>query len=159
MKLNLPKDWFIRAAKLEGDCEVGAGSPPTAIQSATPMISVFTHLTFGRLVLLLRRKLGLSIEQLAARAEAATEELQAIEDDPYHEPEPSTVYGLAQVFGLSVTKMMQAAGLAVAKKLPLNKEAVRFATDAKPTGPLSPEEQHALEAYIATLLDDERGKE
>src|SRR5258708_6854294 len=124
MKLNLPKDWFIEAATLEGDCEVGAGSPPTATQPGVPMISVFKHLTFGRLVLLFRRKLGLSIDQLATRAETTAEELYAIEDDPYHEPEPSTVFGLANVFGLSPGKMMQAAGLAVAKKLSLNQEAV-----------------------------------
>lgn len=158
MKLNLPKDWFVQAAKLEGDCEVGAGSPPTATQPSVPVISVLKHFTFGRLVLLFRRKLGLSIDQLAKRAETTAQELHAIEDDPYHEPEPSTVYGLAQVFGLSPAKMMHAAGLAVAKKLSLNQEAVRFATDAKPTGPLSPEEQHALEAYVATLLEDERAK-
>src|SRR5437588_2796365 len=156
MKLNLPKDWFIQAAKLEGDCEIGAGSPLTAIQPGVPTISVLKHLTFGKLVLLLRRKLGLSIEQLATRAETTAVELRAIEDNAYHEPEPSTVYGLAAVFGLSPAKMMQAAGLAVSKQFSLNEDAVRFATDAKPTGPLSPEEQHALEAYVATLLEDER---
>jgi len=36
MKLQYPKEWFERSAKIEGDAEVGAGVPPTSADVRMP---------------------------------------------------------------------------------------------------------------------------
>lgn len=159
MKLNLPKEWFVRRADLEANHEVGAGSPPATPSNVVSISSILTHLAFGRFVLLQRRKLHLSLEDLATRAETDVSELRAIEDDPYHEPEPSTVYGLATTFGLPPKQLLKAANLVEAKSSRISEEALRFAASAKPAGPLSADEQHALEVYVSTLLSEETAKE
>lgn len=159
MKLNLPKEWFVRRADLEANHEVGAGSPPAMPSNVIPISSIVTHFAFGRFVLLQRRKLRLSLEDLAARAETDVSELRAIEDDPFHEPEPSTVYGLATVFGLPPKQLLKRANLVESKSSRMPEEGLRFAASAKPAGPLSPDEQHALEVYVSTLLSEETAKE
>jgi len=46
---------------------------------------------------------------------------------------------------------MQVAGLAKARDVGLQRQAVRFAASADPTKELSPEENAALEAFVAAL--------
>ena len=158
MKLNLPKEWFIRSADLEGDSEVGAGVPPGPCSSApldaARISEVVVHLAFGKFIALKRRKLGLSIEQLAHAAEADPDELRLIEGNPEHVPELSTVVGLAKVFRLPARELLKVSGLAEMKSMRVLEESVRFAADARPSGPLSPEEEHALAAYVATILQE-----
>lgn len=153
MELNLPKEWFANRAKREGNTDVCAGNPPTSQQQPESIAPIVAHLVFGKFVSLQRRKLHLSLEELAARSESAADELRAIEDDPFHEPEPSTVFGLANAFDLPPQQLLRAANLVESKSTRLPEEALRFAASAKPVGPLTPEEQLALEAYVAALLE------
>ena len=67
MKLEYSKEWFERSAELEGDHEVGAGSPPWVkmkIRRGRTAASE-TRIAFGGLVELWRRNQGWNAEQLA----------------------------------------------------------------------------------------------
>lgn len=100
---------------------------------------------------MLRRNHGLSIEELAEKAEIDEIELINIEEDVRHSPEPRSVYQLARCFRLPQKQLMQLAGLAQARDPRLAREAVRFAARSESTAKLSETERAALEAFIALL--------
>jgi transcriptional regulator with XRE-family HTH domain len=109
------------------------------------------NIAFGRLVRLMRRNGGYSIEKLAEDASIDVEELIDIEDDAHYRPDIRTVYQLANVFGLPRSSLLQVAGLIEAQNDALYKEAVRFAARSEPVVELTPQERAALEAFVAVL--------
>jgi transcriptional regulator with XRE-family HTH domain len=138
--------------------EIGAGFPPflsheeQETRSAEAVdLSSELRVAFGRFVKLLRRNHGLSIEELAEKAEIDEIELINIEEDVRHSPEPRSVYQLARCFRLPQKQLMQLAGLAQARDPRLAREAVRFAARSESTAKLSETERAALEAFIALL--------
>ena len=119
MKINIPADWLISKANLEEGHEIGAGSPRLtnrrgkhACSTAPTITDISQHVSFGRFVTLMRRQNNLTVERLAEAAEVSVEELLVIEHDPHHEPELSTVFGLAKSFRLPPKNLMKMAGLA-----------------------------------------------
>lgn len=156
MKSNITKEWCLRMALAEGDTEIGAGL--TAIDPVfdAALVTVkqtddWTSIAFGRLVELLRRQRGFSVETLAEAADVELGELVAIEENPHHKADARTVYLLANYFGLPRPKLMQLAGLTAPRDSDLDQAAVKFAARAEPTAMLSPEERAALEAFVAEL--------
>jgi len=157
MKINIPKAWFEKSARLEGDSAVGAGAPALVFQSEAKLgedageVASELRLAFGRFVQLMRRNQRLTIEQLASKADVDAGELIVIEEDVRHLPEPMTVYQLAKVFGTSEKSLLQLAGLIVKKDPQFVQEAVRFAAKSEPIAKLTVEEQAALETFVAVL--------
>lgn len=159
MKIEITKDWCVRMAQLESNNdEIGVG--PLAAElvfdgEATSHRAAFNidepNVAFGRLVRLMRRKGGYSIEKLAEEASIDVEELIDIEDDTHYRPDVRTVYQLANVFGLPRSNLLQVAGLIEAQNDALYKEAVRFAARSEPVAELTPQERAALEAFVAVL--------
>jgi len=148
----------MRMAQLEGDAEIGAGrlafdpmfdgetAPVTASDEEGPNIA------FGRLIGLMRRRCGLGIEKLAEDADVSMTDLLEIENDPHHKPELRTAHRLANYFNLPRSGFMQVAGLTPSKDDPrLSDEATRFAARSEKTSALTPEEDAALEAFVAVL--------
>ena len=148
MKIDISKDWCLRMAQHEGDTEIGAGRlaidpvfdgeriPADVGEEESPNVA------FGRFVNLMRRQRGMSLEELADRADVDMADLVEIERDPHHRPELRTAYQLANYFDVSQAGLMQVAGLA---------EGVRFAARSEPTAALTSEEGAALEAFVAVL--------
>jgi transcriptional regulator with XRE-family HTH domain len=157
MKLERTREWWLAKARREGDAEVGAGvrafDPQEEERPA--MSAEETRIAFGRLVNLMRRQRGLSLEKLAAQAALDVGELVSIEDDLHYTPEPRTVFQLARTFKVSHKALMQLAGLTVAKDSVLHKEAVRFAARSESIEKLTPEESEALESFVAILSEGE----
>ncbi len=157
MKIEISKDWCLRMAQHEGDAEIGAGQlaidpvfdgeriPADVGEEEGPNVA------FGRFVNLMRRRRGMSLEELADNADVDMADLVEIERDPHHRPELRTAYQLANYFDISQTGLMQVAGLAAAKDAKLFNEGVRFAARSEPTAALTPEEGAALEAFVAVL--------
>ncbi len=151
------KEWCIQMAQLEADAEVGAGwlagdpvfdgdtIPAAVTDDAGPNVA------FGRFVLLMRRRRGLTLEKLAADADVGMVDLIEIESDPHHKPELRTAYQLANYFNVSRTGLLQVAGLTTPKDAGLLNEAIRFAARSEPMAELTPEENAALEAFVAVL--------
>jgi len=156
MKIEISKAWCLNMARLEGNAEIGAGLlavDPTSHKApiANPAASNVSHIAFGRLIRLMRRKEGLTIENLADKVDIDVDEIVSIEDNIHHNADPRTVYQLANHFKLPKAELLQLAGLAAPKNDALFNEAVRFAARSDPTARLSPEEQAALEAFVAVL--------
>jgi transcriptional regulator with XRE-family HTH domain len=110
-------------------------------------------LAFGRLINLARRKLGLSIEVLADKADVELSELLLIERGEDIKPSPRTVYRLAGVLKFSVGKLMELAGLAIPREPELGRAALRFAARSEPTTELTKEEREAYEEFAKALAE------
>ena len=159
MKMEFSKEWCMRMAQLEGNAEIGAGR--LAIDSvfdgeiASGVVSdeEGTNIAFGRFVRLMRRQRAVSLEKLAEDAGVDMADLVKSESDPHHKPELRTTYQLATYFNVPQSGLMQVAGLTAPKDARLFDEAVRFAARSEPTAALTPEENAALEAFVAVLSE------
>jgi len=154
MTLNYPKAWYEHRIALEGDLEIGAGSPPgcrrpAARPAAPPTLE--TRIAFGTLVELWRRSRGWDAARLAEEAGVAPREVLEIERHPEAEPEPRAVHKLARVLDLPAAVLLELAGLGTLATPSLREEAVRFAARSAPVAPLSPEERDALESFLAAI--------
>ena len=154
------KEWWVNRARREPNVEVAAGlvahdpvHEPPLMEAGPPkdIANEETRIAFGRFVNLMRRKRGLSMEELADEASLDPKELLVIEDDIHYVPELRTVYILAHTFKVPQPALMQLAGLSVANDAELNREAVRFAARSESVQKLSHEENEALMAFIAVL--------
>ena len=157
MKLRISKEWCIRMAQLEGDAEIGAGRlaiDPVFDGDTAPVVDrddEEPNIAFGRLINLMRRRWRVSLERLAKDADVTVTELVEIESDTRYKPALRTTYQLANYFKIPRAGFMQVAGLTALKNAHLSDEAVRFAARAEPTAELTPEENAALEAFVAVL--------
>jgi HTH-type transcriptional regulator, competence development regulator len=159
MKIERSQAWWLAMADSEGDLPVAAGVPeadalPRAEQPSrvpTSLAATETRLAFGRFINLMRRRRGLSVEQLARKADVDVSELLIIEDDVRHIAEPRTVYQLAQAFGVPQERLVELAGLTEPRDASLREEAVRFAANSRSVKHLTTEEDAALEAFVSVL--------
>lgn len=163
MKFDIPKAWFIQSAEIEGDSEVGAGhlaflDGPKTDKSSANDFAAELRLAFGRFVELMRRKQGWSVQELATKAEIDVGELLVIEKNPHHEPELSTVHGLAKTLEIPAKRLIRMAGLAEERSSNLLDAGLRFAASTESTAPLTHDEEVALQTYLKVVLEDSDSK-
>jgi len=155
MKLDYPKEWFLRSAEIEGDSEIGAGTPPwnrEQINQSQPC-GMGSRIAFSQFVALWRRNQRWSTERLANEAGIDLEEVLQIESDSHCEPEPDAVFKLAHVFGVAPKALMEIAGLRTSRSSKLRDKAIRFAASSESISELEPHEREALEAFAAALAE------
>ena len=157
MKLELTRDWFMAAADLEGDQEVGAG-----IAARDPIAATANHLSddnarveaahiaFGRLMHMMRRQREMTVEELAFRARIDAEEVLLIEAKPDFKAEVRTVHQLAEVFQLQPKALLELAGATAARE-EIVQEALKFAASSEPIAKLTREEAAAVDVFVAAL--------
>jgi transcriptional regulator with XRE-family HTH domain len=154
MKLDHPKKWYEDRIALEGDAEIGAGTPP-GVRATTPAKSnitpVDTRIAFGTFVALWRRNRGWDVATLAAVAALDPRGILEIERDPHYEPEPEAVRKLAGVFGLSPKPLLELAGLIKPRTPQLREAAVRFAARSESVAALNDREREAFEAFVSAI--------
>ena len=157
MRFNIPEDWCIRMAQLEGDAEIGAGlfaRDPTFDGELAPGDETEgTNVAFGRFIRLMRRSKNLSVEKLADDADVEVAELLNIEENATYKPSLRTVHQLATFFEVKKGNLMQVARLTVSRDSRLTNESVRFAARSETNASLSQEERQALEAFVAVLSE------
>ena len=158
MRIEITREWCLKMAQLETNTEISAGQlafdPIFDDEQATESKALKEpNIAFGRFVQLMRRRQGLTLEKLADDADVDIAELVKIEEDFRSKPEPRTVYQLANYFHVSRRSLLQVSGLTVPKNEQLFEEAVRFAARSEPVTALSPEENAALEAFVAVLSE------
>lgn len=107
---------------------------------------------FGQFIELARRKVGLSLEALAERAEVDLSELVAIERDGMR-PEPRTVSQLSKALDLPLRGLHELAGFVKVHGQRLNQAALRFAARSEPTAQLTPDEREALDEFVKVLAE------
>jgi HTH-type transcriptional regulator, competence development regulator len=161
MNIEFTKEWCLHMAGLESKvgADIGAGRPIQAAEASIPRETAevysmpSSNIAFGRFVQLMRRNKHLALEKLAEDARVDTKELIVIEEDPYHKPDPRTVFQLAKYFGVAVAQLMQIAGLSSSRDPRLSVEAVRFAARSESIADLNDVEREALEAFVAVLSE------
>ena len=156
MTHSISADWCRKMIALDEHVTPGVGVlavRPYVEADVLPLRAEETRLAFARFVNMARRKQGLTIEKLAEDADIEIGELMSIEEDAHHEPDLRTVWSLSNIFGVSQTRLMELAGLAVPKDGHWLQSAVRYAAKSAPIEELTPDEQIAFEGLIAVLSD------
>ncbi len=106
----------------------------------------------GALIYMLRRRDGISIEDLGAQARVDPGELTRLEDDYGFDPNPRTVYQLEKHFKLPERSLVLLSG-AVKVESAVRSEAVRFAASSESIVKLSREEKHLLNRFVRFLRE------
>mgnify|MGYP001171470693 CR=1 FL=1 len=151
------RDWSQRMAQMELGQEIRAGNfgfkdVPASVQSrALSEAGAEPKVVFARFVELMRRKRGLTVEQLADACGIEVADLINIEDEDLTGLGPRTVYQLANWFEVSVSKLMQLAGLRDVEDATLAQQGLRFAARSNSMASLTTEEREALEEFVAGL--------
>ena len=156
MTHSISTEWCHKVITLDEHVTPGAGAlaaRPCVEANALSLRAEETRLAFARFVNMARRKQGLTIEKLAEDADIEIGELMSIEEDTHYEPDLRTVWSLSNIFGVSQTRLMELAGLAVPKDGHWLQSAVRFAARSAPIEELTPDEQIAFEGLIAVLSE------
>jgi transcriptional regulator with XRE-family HTH domain len=109
------------------------------------------HEGLGALLVLLRRKAGLSQEDVAVRARVEIKEIRAIETDPTVEPSPRTIFQLEQLFKLPERTLVELSGITTIPNEEFTEEVTRFAADARAMNTLSKEETNLVNAFVKFL--------
>ena len=155
------QDWLLANAEFEateGSVSVG-GSNADGTQSAAGVHSPFKHGghddrsvgAFAQLVEFGRRKMGLSLEQLAEEADIDLEELVEIER-ANAQPSPRALHRLALTLKLPLEPLATVAGLVKARDENLEQAVYRFAAQSEPNCKLSPQEEEAYNSFVTVLL-------
>jgi transcriptional regulator with XRE-family HTH domain len=162
MKFNLPKELCLNLADLDGNHEIGAGSLPVLIdemrssgsRTEKTELAIVRGVAFGRFVLLKRRSLGLTPDELAAKTKLDLSEILSMEQDNRYEPEPTAITQLAKLFEVPIKALMQLAGLSKPRDARFYSETIKFAARSESSAKLSVEEREVLEHFAAVLSEE-----
>ena len=175
MKLLVSREWLENKIATDPDIETDAGAALAALEGIGVLVpsnrstseaaglpdEKVVHLRFalGALVKLLRHRDGVSVAELADRAQVPEEEVRGIERDPHHLPRPRTLHQLAKHFKLPVRHLMQMSGATRTVDRVLYNEAVRFAARSEDMSVLTDEERQALNAFVKLLVERDEADE
>jgi transcriptional regulator with XRE-family HTH domain len=109
---------------------------------------------FHRVVQMLRRSRGLSIDDLAEKTEIDRTELVALERNPAYRPSPLTLHRLSEFFGVPDRKLAVLAGAIREVPEDLRQHAARFAAQSNTFSKLTKEEQRVLDEFVGFLRSD-----
>lgn len=162
MEMLISRDWLRRKIEADPDFENDASVPAALFESLGMFLPAELHSAgdeeasklkeaFGILIRQLRRRDGLSIEDLAKKARVSEDELHEIESNPDHKPRPRTVHQLSSIFHLPERAVMKLSGATVTQDHVLAEEAMRFAAKSRDLAALTAEEVKTLKAFVRYL--------
>jgi transcriptional regulator with XRE-family HTH domain len=109
---------------------------------------------FHRVMQMLRRSRGLTIEQLAEKTNIDRAELVALERNPAYRPSPLTLHRLSEFFEVPDRKLAVLAGAIRDVPSELREHAARFAAQSDSFAKLTTEEQRLLDEFVGFLRSD-----
>jgi len=112
------------------------------------------HKGLSALIRLLRRKEGLTEEELADAANVDVAEIRRIEFDETYSPSPRTVYQLEEFFKLPERTLVLLSGAVKNTSSEFTEEVVRFAAHSEAIGKLNREEKKLLNSFVRFLADE-----
>ena len=172
MKLLFSNDWLRRKIAADPDADAEAG-PPLSREPETVRRDeqrgenvavmgdrnvVQLRVALGVLVRQLRLKEGLSVAELAERAQVSEDELRQVEHDPHYTARPRLIYQLSEYFKVSLSTLSQMSGTTHAVDRVLYNTAVKYAARSDDVSSLTNEEREALDAFVALLNERSRLK-
>jgi transcriptional regulator with XRE-family HTH domain len=109
---------------------------------------------FHRVVQMLRRSRGLTIDDLAEKTKIDRMELVALERNPAYRPSPLTLHRLSEFFEVPDRKLAVLAGAIREVPEDLRQHAARFAAQSNSFSKLTKEEQRLLDEFVGFLRSD-----
>jgi transcriptional regulator with XRE-family HTH domain len=109
---------------------------------------------FHRVVQMLRRSRGLTLDELADKTKIDRTELVALERNPAYRPSPLTLHRLSEFFGVPDRKLAVLAGAIREVPEDLRQHAARFAAQSNSFSKLTKEEQRVLDEFVGFLRSD-----
>src|SRR5437762_10230252 len=109
---------------------------------------------FHRVVQMLRRSRGLTIDDLAEKTKIDRTELVALERNPAYRPTPLTLHRLSEFFEVPDHKLAVLAGAIREVPEDLRQQAARFAAQSNSFAKLTKEEQRVLDEFVGFLRSD-----
>ncbi|MDZ4848068.1 MAG: helix-turn-helix transcriptional regulator [Pirellulaceae bacterium] len=167
-RYRVDQDWLLSNAEFEAaeGCISVHGSTADGVEdcgSADSLLKRRGHDdhsvgAFAQLVEFGRRRMGLSLEQLAAESDIDLEELVEIER-AYAQPSPRALHRLAMTLKLPVEPLATVAGLVKARDENLEQAVYRFAAQSEPNCALTPQEEDAYNSFVNALLSLSKSEE
>ena len=105
---------------------------------------------FQDLVRNLRRRQGLSVDDLAAKMDIDRSEVVAMERIPGYHPQPRTLRKLADFSGIPSERLLALVG-AVRPSPEVAEKACRYAAQSESSAKLTPEERRILDEFVTAL--------
>jgi transcriptional regulator with XRE-family HTH domain len=162
MTFQITKAWCQTAGAHEDGLDIAAGkiaADPTFHQdSGADESPEASRLALGRFINLKRRGEGLTIEELADKADVDLGDLLSLESNASFLPDARTLYQLSEVFGVSQEKLMGLSGLTHPNNNEYVEEAVRYAAKSASIEVLSTEEASILNGFISVLSENNKTK-
>lgn len=109
---------------------------------------------FREVVRSLRRKKGLTVDQLAKKLDIDRDEIVAMERANNHRPSPLTLYKLSKFYGVSQVKLAELAGAFVKVHDEMRDQASRFAAQSDSFSKLTDEEKRILDDFVIFLRSE-----
>jgi transcriptional regulator with XRE-family HTH domain len=170
MKLLFSNEWLRRKFDTDPDDDPEAG--PSLSEEPTENLFdelegenvvalgernvVQMRVALGVLVGQLRRRDGLTMAELAERAQVSEDELRQVEHDPHYTARPRLIFQLSKYFGVALASLSQMSGTTRAVERKLYNDAVQYAARSDDVSVLTPEQLEVLNAFVAML--NERSK-
>lgn len=126
----------------------------TVVMTAREPVAQEVREAFHRVVQMLRRSRGLTIDGLAEETGIDRAELMALERNPGYRPTPLTLHRLGKFFGVPDRKLAVLAGAIQEVPEGLREEASRFAAQSESFSKLTKEEQRVLDEFVSFLRSD-----
>ncbi|MEX0612877.1 MAG: helix-turn-helix transcriptional regulator [Pirellulales bacterium] len=109
---------------------------------------------FHLFVQMLRRERGLTVDDLARRADIDRQEIVAMERNPSYRPSPLTLHKLSKFYQLPERRLLALAGAVREVPSNLSEQASRFAAQSESFARLTKEEKKALDEFIEVLKSE-----
>ena len=106
---------------------------------------------FREIMRALRRRQGLTVDELAEKLDADREELAMIERQEGYQPSPLLLYKLSHFYGIPQRKLTELAGIVPPVEPALREQASRFAAQSESFAKLTSEERRTLDEFVKFL--------
>ncbi len=145
MKMNQNREWLLRMADEEANCEVSAGglAHETGLLNRSGLRES-ARLSLGKFLELSRRQLHETLEGLAEKAGVDLAELTSLERGRGPVRNPKVLVRIAAALGVEGQPLLELAGLITTTDERLGKLAAQFSARLETVKPLEPEEEQAL---------------
>lgn len=145
MKMNQNREWLLRMADEEANCEVSAGGlAHEAGLLSRPVLRDSARLSLGKFLELSRRQMQQSPEALARNAGVDLAELTSLERGTGPVYSPKALIKVAEALRVEAQPLLELAGLIATTDERLGTLAAQFSARLESVKPLDPEEERAL---------------
>ncbi len=112
------------------------------------------HYAFRLFVQMLRRRRGLTVDDVARQAGLPRDEVISLERTPGGRPTVEAIHRLSELYDVPESKLMALAGIVKDVPDPIRSQASRFVARSESFVKLTREERQAVDEFLGVLKDD-----